>query len=96
MNDIDMNNPSETNWAMIESLTDETMDRSDLPPLDDSFFARAIWRMPVRSVAVTLQVDQDTLAWFEAQGEEWEERMTIALRIYADAHREFHRRPVTA
>jgi uncharacterized protein (DUF4415 family) len=87
MSDSDMNNSSETNWAMVDSLTDETMDRTELPPLDDSFFDRATWRMP-QPVAVTVHIDPDLLAWFKAQGDEYEQRMAAALRIYAEAHQD--------
>ena len=37
---------SETDWARIDQMTDEDIDTSDSPPLDDDFFARAEWRMP--------------------------------------------------
>ncbi|MFO7634241.1 MAG: hypothetical protein R6W76_16960 [Caldilinea sp.] len=46
MSGSDMNNSSDTNWALVDSLTDEMIDRSEIPPLDESFFARAVWRMP--------------------------------------------------
>jgi uncharacterized protein (DUF4415 family) len=88
MNESDMNNTSETNWDMIDSLTDETIDRTELPPLDDSFFARAKWRMPEKSVAVTIHIAPDLLAWFKAQGREYEQCMIAALRIYAQIHRD--------
>lgn len=83
-----MNNSSETNWEMIDSLTDETIDRSELPPLDDSFFDRATWRMPKEPVAITVQLDPDLLAWFQALGDDYEQRMVAALRIYAEAHKD--------
>lgn len=88
MKDSDMNNTSETNWDMVDSLTDETIDRTELPPLDDSFFARAEWRLPEKQVAVTIHMEPDLLAWFRAQGSEYEKRMIAALRIYARAHEE--------
>lgn len=88
MNESDMNNSSETDWEMIDALTDETIDRSELPPLDDSFFDRATWRMPKQSVAVTVQLDPDLLAWFQALGDDYEQRMVAALRIYAEAHKD--------
>ncbi len=87
MKDSDMNSTSETNWDMVDSLTDETIDRTELPPLDDSFFARARWRMPEKPVAVTIHIDPDLLEWFRAQGNEYEQRMIAALRIYAQAHK---------
>jgi uncharacterized protein (DUF4415 family) len=82
-----MNNCSETNWDKVDTLTDETMDRSELPPLDDSFFKRATWRMPEKQAVVTVPVDPELLAWFQAQGSESEERIIAALRIYAEAHK---------
>ena len=83
-----MNNSSETNWEMIENMTDETIDRAELPPLDDSFFDRATWRMPKEPVAVTVQLDPDLLAWFQALGNDYQQRMIAALRIYAEAHKD--------
>ena len=82
-----MNNSSETNWEMVDALTDETIDRSELPPLGDDFFARATWRMPGK-VAVTVHVEPELLAWFQEQGDAYEERMVAALRIYAEAHKD--------
>jgi uncharacterized protein (DUF4415 family) len=83
-----MNNSSETNWEMIEAMSDETIDRSELPPLDDSFFSRATWRMPAPTVTVTMQLEPSLLAWFQELGGDYEQRMVAALRIYAEAHKE--------
>lgn len=93
MNAPDMNNFSETNWAMVDSLTDESMDRSELPPLDESFFARAKWRMPEGQSLVAVPVDMDLLAWFQSQGDESEKRVIAALRIYMEAHKDASRGP---
>ncbi len=67
-------------------MTDEEIDTSDSPPLDDEFFARAQWRMPKRKTAVTLSVDSEVLKWFEAQGADFQQRFNAALKIYAQAH----------
>lgn len=80
--------PSETDWGRIDAMADEEIDVSDIPPLDEEFFAKAQWRMPKRKTAVTLSVDDDVLQWFEAQGAEFQQRINAALRIYAEAHRE--------
>ncbi len=64
MSELDTNNSSETNWEMIDSLTSEMIDRSELAPLDDSFFDRATWRMPEGQAIVTVPIDADLLAWF--------------------------------
>jgi len=86
MSDTPMNKHSETDWARIDALTDDEIDTSDIPPLTDEFFKRAKVRLPQGKVAVTVQVDSDVLAWFKAQGEDYEQRMNAALRIYAEAH----------
>ena len=83
-----MKKPSETDWAKIDRMTDEEIDTSDSPPLDDDFFARAEWRMPEKKRAVTLSVDSEVLKWFEGQGADFQQRINAALKIYAEAHRE--------
>lgn len=80
--------PSETDWARIDRMTDEEIDTSDSPPLDEAFFTTAQWRMPEKKTVVTLSVDDDVLKWFEAQGAEFQHRINAALRIYAEAHQE--------
>jgi len=74
---------SKTNWEKVLSKTDEEIDFSDCPELDAQFFERP----PVPALAtVTLGVEPDVLAWFRAQGEEGDQKMRAALRIYAQAH----------
>ncbi len=88
MNVRNLKKPSETDWARIDRMTDEEIDTSDSPPLDDDFFARAQWRMPEKKTAVTLSVDSEVLKWFEAQGADFQQRVNAALKIYAEAHQE--------
>ena len=79
---------SETDWARIDRMTDEDIDTSDSPPLEDDFFARAEWRMPEKKRAVTLSVDSEVLKWFEGQGADFQQRVNAALKIYAEAHQD--------
>lgn len=88
MNAQNLKKTSETDWARVDALTDETIDTSDIPPLDDTFFANAKLRMPDKKVSVTVSVDADVLAWFEAQGKEFQQRINAALRIYAEVHKQ--------
>ncbi|MEK7442990.1 MAG: BrnA antitoxin family protein [Chloroflexota bacterium] len=87
MNKNDMKNTSKTNWEKVDALTDDQIDTSDIPPLTDKFFTRAKWRKPVKPVTVTVHLDPEVLAWFKAQGDQYEQRINAALRIYAEAHR---------
>ena len=80
----DLKGLSKTDWARLDKMTDEEVDTSDIPELDDSFFERATLRMP-EPVSTTIEVDPEVLAWFKAQGDSVK-LMNAALRIYAEAH----------
>lgn len=88
MNENTMNNSSETNWERVDALTEEEIDTSDIPPLTEEFFQSSRWWKPVDRLQVLVQVDADTLAWFKAQGDDYEQKMAAALQIYAAAHRQ--------
>lgn len=78
---------SATDWERIDILTDEHIDTSDIPALDTEFFSRASLQLPEKPTVV-LNVDADVLEWFQAQGKNSKERMNVALRIYAEAHKQ--------
>ena len=83
-----MNNISRTDWARIDAMSDDEIDTSDIPPLTDEFFSNAKLRMPSSSLAtVAIRVDPETLLWFQSKGEEAEQHMAAALRIYAEAQK---------
>jgi uncharacterized protein (DUF4415 family) len=87
MNEKAMNSSSRTNWVKVDALTEDKIDTSDIPPLTEEFFGKSQWWEPVAPLNVLVQVDPNTLAWFQAQGEEYEQKMAAALRIYAEAHK---------
>ena len=91
-----MNKPSATDWVRVDGLTDDQIDRSDVPELPESFFARAQWRPPCHPESLLLHVDPEVLAWFQAQGDNWEERVNAALRLYMEAHRRYSAQPESA
>jgi len=86
MNASATNKPSETNWDKVDALDDSTIDTSDIPPLPESFFARATLRVPPSPIAVTLNVDSDVIGWFKAQGDTWEPANTVRVIQVARAH----------
>jgi len=70
-------------------MADEDIDTSDIPPLSADFFAKATLKTPATdSPVVAVRIDPDTLKWFQNQGEEAENQMALALRLYAEARRE--------
>jgi hypothetical protein len=46
MKESDMSNTSRTDWSKIDAMTDDDIDKSDIPPLTDEFFSKAKLRMP--------------------------------------------------
>jgi uncharacterized protein (DUF4415 family) len=71
----------------FDSMTDDMIDTSDIPPLTEDFFASAKWRMPKDKVKVTVEVEPEVAQWFKAQGDRYQEFLAAALRIYAQAHK---------
>ena len=67
-------------------MSDEAIDTSDISPLSKAFFEKATLRASRQPVAVAVHVDSDVLAWYQAQGQDYEQRLNAALRIYAEAH----------
>jgi uncharacterized protein (DUF4415 family) len=83
----DLKNSSKTDWERIDQLTDQEIDTSDIPPLDDAFFANAKLRLPKGKVPVVLSVDADVFEWFKSQGPGYQSVINTALRVYAKEHK---------
>jgi hypothetical protein len=86
MSENAMNKYTKTNWELLDTMSDDQIDTSDIPPLTEEFFATAQWRMPNHKVAVTVEVEPEVAAWFMAQGANSERFLAAALSIYAKAH----------
>jgi hypothetical protein len=61
MSASNLKNLSETNWERIDEMTDEMIDTSDVPPLDEQFFTKAKLRVPQQQVIVRMQIDDEEL-----------------------------------
>ena len=73
----------------LRRLRDEEIDYSDIPELDDSFWAKARVTMPDRpeKTQITANFDADMVAWFKAQGRGYQARMNAVLRSYYESVR---------
>jgi uncharacterized protein (DUF4415 family) len=80
-------NISKTDWERLKTTPDEEIDTSDIPPLDDEFFANAQLRMPEGKVPVLLSIDEEIAEWFRSQSGDFRQNLNNALRDYADSHR---------
>jgi len=64
------------------SPPDSQIDTSDIPPLTDEFFRRAVrnpFYRPVKQ-STTVRIDADVLAWLKAQGPGYQTRINSLLR----------------
>lgn len=71
----------------LDRLKDQDIDYSDLQPLDDSFFERAVVEMPIKKDQVTIRIDHTVLDWFKSQGKGYQTRMNAVLKAYWKSHR---------
>ena len=85
MSENSTENISLTDWERIDALTDEEIDTTDIPPLDDDFFANAELRMPESKKTITIRLDADLLDWFKAQGKGYQTRINAVLRLYKES-----------
>jgi uncharacterized protein (DUF4415 family) len=82
-----MKKPSRTDWDRVDAMKDEEIDTSDIPPLDEAFFAEATLRMPQAKPSITIRLDPDVLDWFKSQGQGYQTRINAVLRRYVEAQK---------
>ena len=88
---MDLDDPPPLTEAQREELVrlaarpDETIDVSDIPPLDEAFWAnatrfrdRALYRPVKRST--TVRLDADVLQWLKAKGKGYQTRLNTIRR----------------
>lgn len=81
-----MNKHTKTNLERLDTMTDDQIDTSDIPPLTEKFFETATWRMPKQKVQVTVEVELEIAEWFKEQGDNYEHLLATALRLYVQTH----------
>jgi uncharacterized protein (DUF4415 family) len=63
-------------------MPDNEIDYSDIPPLDDAFWKKAVrnpFYKPTKT-STTVRVDSDVLAWLKRQGKGYQTRINAILR----------------
>jgi uncharacterized protein (DUF4415 family) len=82
----------ETDWAALDALTDEDIDKAiaedpdAAPVLDEEWFKHAILTIPAKT-ATSIRIDSDVIDWFKSEGKGWQTRMNAVLRAYVMAHK---------
>jgi uncharacterized protein (DUF4415 family) len=65
------------------TLSDEDIDYSDIPPLDEEFWKNAVLVMPEKTEQITLRVKASVLEAYKATGKGYQTRMNSVLESYA-------------
>ncbi len=66
----------------LAEMPDSEIDYSDIPPLDEEFWKRAVrnpFYKPTKAHA-SMRIDSDVLAWFKSQGKGYQTRINAILR----------------
>ncbi|MFH7029437.1 MAG: BrnA antitoxin family protein [Heteroscytonema crispum UTEX LB 1556] len=79
-----MKNTSRTNWEALDSMSDDDIDYSDIPPLTDEFFEKAVLKVPATQAKNLVQLDADVMDWFQPQGGEYKNLINSVLRRHIE------------
>ncbi len=66
-------------------MKDDTIDYSDIPPLNKSFLKKAATTWPPVKKQLTIRLDADVLAWLKAQGRGYQTRINRILRVIMES-----------
>ncbi len=68
----------------IQNIPDSTIDTSDIPELDERFWANAKMAKPNTKKAISIRLDSDVLHWFKSQGKGYQSLINNVLRSYVN------------
>ena len=71
----------------LANLSDEEIDYSDIPELNEDFWANARPVSPADQDKISVEIDRDVVEYFREGGPGYQARMTAILRSFVDAHR---------
>lgn len=93
MNERSTSDNLASDWDRLDKMSDEDIDCSDIPELDDPFFRTAKVRLPDRKQHVSLRLDPEVLEWFRRPGRGYQTRINAVLRAYVEARKRAERSP---
>jgi len=86
--EIDLANPpaltpaQKAELAALKAKSESDVDYSDIPPLDDAFWKKAVHNPFYRptKTSTTVRIDSDVLLWLRAHGKGYQSRINAILR----------------
>jgi len=73
-----------TDWKRIDAMSDNDIDYSDIPPLDEDFWKHAKLVSPPGKERISLHLDHYILDYFRKQGKGYQTRINAVLKYYVD------------
>lgn len=75
-------------WKELQTMRDEDIDYSDIPPLPTIGWRRVSDLIPAENKQqITLRLDADVIEFFRATGRRYQSRINAALREYVNANK---------
>ena len=90
MNKSSSSKISKTDWNLVKAMKDKDIKLTpEHPELNLKHIAKVIVRKGLKPVtskkSISLRVDADVLAWFQAQGAGYQTRINAVLKAFKDA-----------
>ena len=82
-----MSGSKKKEFIETEAAGERSIDCSEIPELNDSFWDHANIEYPESKKPVTLRIDRDVLEWFKERGKGYQTRINAVLRTYMEAHK---------
>lgn len=78
---------SQTDWARVDAMTDEDIDRAiaddpDWAEFKDIDWSKAVLVVPKPKKSISLRVDEDVIDFFKSTGKGYQTRINAVLRHY--------------
>lgn len=84
MSDADIMQHLESDWERLQNMSDDEIDYSDIPPLDEPFFKNAKPFIPFNKRGNCVQIDPDLFDWFKKRERDPKQLINLILRKYVE------------
>ena len=80
-----MNRPS-NNSKRQDLIANDTINYSDIPETDETFWAQGEIHLPRRKQLITLRLDPEVLEYFKSSGKGYQTKINAILKSYVEHH----------
>lgn len=73
--------------ARLKRMPDSEIDFSDIPEMDEAFWANAKLVKHPKKIAISIRLDEDVLQWFRENTDPYQREINRVLRTYVEHQR---------